>query len=144
MNPHLFLDTNVLLDFFLAREPHAQACAQILDQVAKGQWKASISSVTLTNVAYILGRLEKRRIIEKDILQLLEILQVVPDTGAMFAEAAEAPMQDFEDAVQYVSAIHAECTHFVTSNKRDFRRSRLPVQDPSELLRSLRSTSSSR
>jgi predicted nucleic acid-binding protein len=129
---HPFLDTNVLLDYFLARPPHANSCALILNQAALGKIHASTSATSFTNVAYILGRLEKRRVVEKDILELLQYVKIIPNTAQMLGDAVEMPLHDYEDAVQYVSALGAKCTQIITSNKRDFKNSSIPVLDPSE------------
>ena len=132
-----YLDTNVFLDCFLAREPHGLAAAHILQAAARGQIKASTSAVSICNMAYILGRLEKSRVIERDLHQLLQLIHVVPNTGAMLGEAIELPMNDFEDAIQYGSARQAKCTHFITANKKHFRKCSIQVLDPSEFLRLL-------
>ena len=134
MSQHLFLDTNVLLDYFLACEPHGMACAQILHLAAIRKVKVSTSAVSYCNVAYILGRLDRTRVVERDLQELLTFVNIIPNTGALLGSALDAPLPDIEDAVQYVSAQHVSCSHLITSNKKHFRKCSLKVMDPSEFM----------
>jgi len=131
---HIFFDTNVLLDYFLAREPQGMASAQILNLAAIGKIKASTSAVSFCNVAYILGKVDKSRGVERDLQQLLDFVHIVPNTSAMMGAALIAPLPDIEDAVQYVSAMQASCSHLITSNKKHFKKCAIKVMDPWEYI----------
>jgi predicted nucleic acid-binding protein len=128
----IFLDTNVFLDYFLKREPHWEASARILDMVAHGQIAAYTSSVSFCNLSYILSKLDKNRIVEKDLQFLLNIIQIVPVNGQMLGQALFATLPDYEDSVQYASALKANCEFIITSNKRHFANCKIPVLNASE------------
>jgi len=135
MTSHVFLDTNVLLDYFLARDPHGRSAAQIIHWAASHKLRASTSAVSFCNIAYILGRLEKTRIIEKDLSELLGFVSVIPNTAAMLGTALDMALPDYEDSVQYASALQGKCAYLVTANKRHFHKCSIPVLDPTEFVR---------
>jgi len=132
---HVFLDTNVLLDYFLAREPQGSFAAQILHLAAVGKVKASTSAVSFSNVAYLLGRLDRTRIVERDLQELLQFVKIIPNTAGMLGDALEMPLPDYEDAIQYVSALQGSCSHLVTSNKKHFKKCSIPILEPSEYMK---------
>ena len=137
MTPRFFLDTNVLLDFFLGRAPHADAAARLLDAGLAERYEMYTSAVSFCNVAYILRRIEKSRRIEKDLELLLNCVKIAPNDASQLGHALHVPGPDYEDAVQYVSALATECTHLITSNSRHFRHSSIPVIDAGAAVRLL-------
>jgi predicted nucleic acid-binding protein len=134
MHKKVFLDTNVFLDCFLAREPHWKASAKILDMAAHSHIVAFTSSVSFCNVSYILNKLEKSRVVENDLQFLLNIIQIVPNTAQMLGQALLEPLPDYEDCVQYISALKAECNYLITANKKHFLYSKIPVFNASEFV----------
>lgn len=131
MTPRFFLDTNVLLDFFLARAPHADAAARLLDAGLSHRCEMHTSALSFCNVAYILRRIEKKRRIEKDLELLLNCVKIAPNDASQLGQALHIPGPDYEDAVQYASALATQCTHLVTANLKHFRHARIPVLDAS-------------
>lgn len=45
---------------------------------------------------------------------------------------------DFEDAVQYFSALQSGCTVIITRNGKDFRKSTIPIMTADEYLKSIK------
>lgn len=128
------LDTNVVLDLFLQRQPFVTEATAIWRANTIGKITAYVSAVTLTNVFYVArkaGDLNSARQIIRDILSSLQIGLV----DARVLQNAEAlPISDFEDAVQIASAQVASVDCIVTRNPRDFKASPLPVYEPSAFL----------
>jgi predicted nucleic acid-binding protein len=137
MTSKIFLDTNVFLDNFLKREPHWEASARILNMAVYGQIAAYTSSVSFCNINYVLNKLEKNRIVEKDLQFLLNIIQIVPVNGQMLGQALLEALPDYEDSVQYASALKASCDFIITANKRHFSNCKIPVLNASEFVGNL-------
>ena len=137
MFKRIFLDTNVFLDCLLAREPGWQAAAKILNMAAKNEVSAFTSSVSFCNMAYILNKLEKARIVENDLQFLLDIVQIVPNTAQMLGQALIEPLPDYEDSVQYVSALKVECNYLITANKKHFLHCKILVMSAAEFVSGL-------
>lgn len=123
------LDTDVLLDVALAREPHAAHSAAVLRWAEEGA-EAAVAWHTLANCAYLLkgdGR--------PFLTRLLRIVEVAPTGTADARRALELPMTDLEDALQAVAALAWGADAIVTRNVRDFRRSPVRALTPSVFLK---------
>ena len=128
------IDTNVILDLFLNRQPFVTEATAIWQANAIGKITAYVSAVTLTTVFYVArkaGDLHSARQVVKDILSSLQIGAV--DSGVL--QNAEAlPISDFEDAVQIASAQAALLDCIITRNANDFKASPVPIYEPSAFL----------
>lgn len=127
----------MLLDFFLAREPFARQASLLLDAGLRHRCEIYTSAVSFCNLAYILHRIEKKRLIEKDLELLLNCIKIAPNDASQLGKALLFPSPDYEDAVQYTSALETKCTHLVTSNGRHFRNARIAVLDANEAVKLL-------
>jgi len=82
----------------------------------------------------LLNRLDKKRIVEKDLQFLLNIIQIVPVNGQMLGQALFEALPDYEDSVQYASALKANCDFIITANKRHFSNCKISVLNASEFI----------
>jgi predicted nucleic acid-binding protein len=133
----VLLDTNVVLDALLAREPWKQDAEAILQASRDSQFAANATSLSVANLFYVRRRfmgLEKAISGVRDCLDGFEILPV--DRSTLFAALA-LPGKDFEDNIQIVAAVEAGLDALVTRNPADFTACPLPVWSPQELLAKL-------
>lgn len=129
----IFLDTNVLLDFFLRREGFDEAC-EILTRKYRKEDELFASSLSFSNIAYIAGKKFKGDFIY-DILDVArEMATVTRVDQAIVDQALQLRARDFEDALQYFSALQAEAEAIVTNNVKDFIFSTIPVLTPKQFL----------
>lgn len=125
----VLLDTDVLLDVALAREPHAAQSTAVL-RWAEAGGEAAVAWHTLSNCAYLLkgsGRPFLNR--------LLRMVEVAPAGTADARRAIELPMTDLEDALQAAAALAWGADAIVTRNIRDFRRSPVRALTPAAFLK---------
>ncbi|MEM1043789.1 MAG: PIN domain-containing protein [Bacteroidota bacterium] len=129
----MLLDTNVVLDVLLKRQPHAADAAWLFGQVERGHLDGLLGATTLTTIHYVarktLGDAETRG----HVGTLLRLFEVAPVTRAVLEDALALPFGDFEDAVLHEAARHAGAEGVVTRNVADFTRASLSVYTPSEL-----------
>jgi predicted nucleic acid-binding protein len=119
----ILIDTDVLLDVALAREPHLAASVAVLEWAQSGG-EAAVAWHSLTNCSYLL---KGGRSFLRNLLQIVE----VPDVGTRDAEwAVESPMTDLEDAFQAATALAWKADFIVTRNLRDYRKSPVPAISP--------------
>jgi predicted nucleic acid-binding protein len=116
----VLLDTNILLDLLLAREPWAAEAARLLDTIAAGRVRGYVASHALTTVYYLVARARDAAVARTAVADLLALLTVVPLEGADFLRALTVPTADYEDAVQVAAALRAGADLLVTRNPRDF------------------------
>jgi predicted nucleic acid-binding protein len=136
----IFLDANVLVSVVNKEYPAFTACARVLSLADRPGFILFTSSLSLAITWYFAekkhGRVQARKKIE-NLLAHIQISDCGPkETGdALRLKTAE----DFEDALQYFSALNSGCQTVVTSNTGDFHFSVIPVFEPDDYLRALAS-----
>jgi len=136
----LLIDTNVVLDVILAREPWAHEAAALLDACGRGSARAHIAAHALTTIHYLVARALDRRAATAAISDLLELVTVVPAGDADFRRALTLGVADFEDAVQVTAFLQCGASILVTRNSRDFRAAKIETRTPGEVLALMAST----
>jgi hypothetical protein len=89
--------------------------------------------LSLCNIAYIIRKITPNQDVQKTINDLSSLLTLTPIDSAIIQKALLANYKDFEDAVQYQSALSfSAISHFVTRNKSDFQETTIPIMLPTE------------
>ena len=135
----VLIDSDVILDLLLDREPFADLSERIFESLVAGRMQGYVTSAALLNIYYItrkaLGRNTAldcvRRLLETDGLEVFAVDKQHIQTALNFE------LTDFEDAVQAAVAEVAEIDFIVTRNTRDFRQSPVPAVLPEEILEKL-------
>lgn len=131
----VFLDTNVVLDFLMEREGFQQDAETILAQAYNGKFCLFLSSLSFSNIAYIARQLYKGDQLY-DLLNQVRGLVSVSEVDSWVVDLAlKLRAKDFEDALQYYSALKANADIIVTRNLKDFSFSDIKVASPKDFLR---------
>jgi len=130
----VFVDTNVLLDVLANRVPFAADSSCIWTLAERGRIEAGVSVISFNNVYYVLRRHGGRASAEKALRLLRDVFRPVAFDTQLLQQAVDAGFDDFEDAVQYFSAIRDEAGCLISRNPDHFPRSGLPVLTPKEFL----------
>lgn len=134
----VLLDTNIIIDFFLEREPFFADANAIFEAIATGQVEGYLSASSVTDIFYICRRLTQNREEAKTIVrQTLAVLNVCSIDRSVLEQAIDSGISDFEDAVQIAAAIAANLDAIVTRNARDFQTNQIAVVSVSQLLEQL-------
>jgi predicted nucleic acid-binding protein len=133
----LLVDTNVLLDVIGHREPHWRAASRVWTLAETGHLDACISAISYNNIYYIVRRWGGRDRAEHALCLLRDIFETVDLTRKVLMQAMDAGLPDFEDAIQYFSAVHAGADIIVTRNLADFPRTGPTAITPAEWLATL-------
>ncbi len=136
----LLIDTNVVLDVILAREPWVHDAAMLLDACGQGSARGYIAAHAVTTIHYLVARALDRRAATAAISDLLELATVVPAGDSDFRRALTPGVADFEDAVQVTAFLQCGARVFVTRNSRGFRAAKIETRTPGEALALIRST----
>ncbi len=140
MVPKLFIDSDVVIDFFTDREPHVNPASELFELNERGDIKLYLSAVSINNIYYIvrryLGHVQTLEVVE----QLAEITEIVGTTKSEIMQALRNDFSDFEDSIQYSSAITIEGIEaIITRNIKDYRNSQIAVLTPLNYLKLFRS-----
>ena len=130
----LLIDANILLDVLQNREPFVKESSVIWKLCETGKAEGFVSSLTFANLVYIMRNELDPATIE-DILQKLGLIFRSADLKASdITDAAKLHWDDFEDAVQSVTAMRIGADYIITRNIRDFSKSRITAFTPAELI----------
>jgi len=135
----VFLDTNVLLDFLLDREPFNDDVSEIIEYSISEAFKLCVSSITITDTNYIIGRSEGVKSANKKTKKILDLVSVENVGESTVQKSSNSKFKDFEDGVQNFCASEANHKIIVTRNVKDFKESKLSILTPKEFLIKLNS-----
>ncbi len=131
----ILLDTDVILDLFLDREPFAEAAAMLWQAHEQAYLTAYVSAITPVNLFYIARKFKGWDMAHQAVSELLAALPVCPVDHAVLQAGSASDFKDFEDAVQHASAAAGGIEAIVTRNIKDYQSASLPVYTPDEFLR---------
>jgi len=133
----LFLDTNVILDLLGERSPFFDSIAKITTLADQRKLILVASPLSFTTVEYVLTKFES----SESVLNKLRKFKIICKIGEVNEETIEKGLnsnfKDFEDAVQYFTAIKANTAIIITRNGKDYKNSTIPVMTAEEYLSSI-------
>lgn len=127
MKKKVFVDTDIIYDLLGAREPFYNSAACLFTLADEGKIQVYISALSLANIHYLLSK--KTSSDEcKEILRKFKILvHVAPLTEKVIDLALNSEFPDFEDAIQYYSALQNDIEVLITRNLKDYRKAQIIV-----------------
>ena len=123
----VFLDTNIVLDFLGERETFYDAVAKILTLADKKMIQVFTSPTSIGNAFYVLAKYENAKIALEKIRKFKLLCSISVMDEEVVEKAINSDFKDFEDAVQYYSAVSANCDMIITRNEKDFKNSMIPI-----------------
>jgi predicted nucleic acid-binding protein len=135
----LFVDTNIVIDLLTKREPFYEDAAKLFSLADKNKIKLSLSTLTFANTNYILQKTNSVST-TREILRRFKILISILTIDDKIIDLAlnDNAFIDFEDAIQYYSAIENNQEMIITRNLKDFTSSKLPVMSASEFIKTIK------
>jgi predicted nucleic acid-binding protein len=133
----ILVDTNVILDIVLAREPFFPTSAHLFKGALEAGIEVYLSATTITDLYYIARKAKGRTAALAFIEDLLGLVEVAAVDKAVILHALKSEIYDFEDAVQESAAVREGITAIVTRDAEDFRASHLTIHSPESFLNDL-------
>lgn len=137
MMTRLFIDTNVMLDLMGERMPFYESAAKIASLADKGQVTIVVSALSYATVSYFLTKYENSEIAKSKLRKFKIVSEICPLDELIIEKGLNSNFSDFEDSLQYFSALTSECDILITRNGKDFKDSQIPVMDAAEYFKSL-------
>jgi len=136
MEYKLFVDSDVVIDFFTDREPHANPASEIFELNEQGIVKLYLSAVSINNIYYIVRRFLGHKKTLEVVETLTEMTEIVGTTKNEIIQALKNDFTDYEDSVQYSSALTIlDLDAIITRNTKDYRNSSIAVMTPLDFLK---------
>lgn len=134
----LLIDTNVILDYLLARPGFREDAMRVFSLAAYDDTYEFVSSSAVTDIFYHVNKeLRDSYAAQQKLRDLLRIITVLDVTQADINRALDLNWKDFEDAVQYSVALANRVDIIITRNHKDFEGGPIPVLSPKEFLDSI-------
>jgi len=131
----IFIDTNILIDVLAERMPFYDASAAILSLFEQDKAEGFISAMSFNNTHYILVKKAGRNRALKAMRTLLDTFNVVALDEKILSRSIDAEFGDFEDGIQFFSAMRCDADYLITRNVKDFPHKDIPILTPEEFLK---------
>lgn len=130
----VIVDTNVVLDVLLDRDPFVKTAAEVFRLVEESRIDAFICATTVTTIDYLLEKALPKTAARNALRRLISLFEIATVNRPVIERALRSKIKDFEDAVLNEAGHMAGADFVITRNTKDFKGSSLKVCDPSEFL----------
>lgn len=129
------IDTNIILDVILKREPFYNISAKVLSLSKYDNIILYVSASAITDIYYISNQTLRNKNEAKNILSnLIKIVSIASVSENEIRNALSLLWKDFEDSVQYSVALLQEMDGIITRNKNDYKDAEIEILGPEEIL----------
>ncbi|GIZ10108.1 PIN domain-containing protein [Flavobacterium sp. UMI-01] len=133
----IFLDTNVILDLLGERVPFFDSIAKVATLADQKKLSLIVSPLSFTTIEYVLNKYEPSETVLNKLRKFKIICEVCEVNEETIDKALNSNFKDFEDAVQYFSALQSNCSIIITRNAKDFKNATIPIMTADEYLSSI-------
>ena len=134
----ILVDTNIILDVLLKREPHNRAAQVIMTKCAEREITGYLAAHSILNIFYVLRKEYSQAERRKFIRNLCEIFRISDLNAEKIMLAIDnEQFSDYEDCLQEECAVAETVDYIVTRNPADFKQSRVKVVEPDEFMKLL-------
>ena len=136
MEYKLFVDSDVVIDFFTDRAPHVNTASELFELNEQDLIKLYISAVSINNIYYIVRKfLGHKKTLE--VIELLsEMTEIIGTTKNEIIQALKNDFSDYENSVQYSSALTIKgLDAIITRNIKGYKNTSISVMTPLNFLK---------
>ena len=131
----VFIDTNIIIDLLAKREPFYLESLKLFSLADSNKISLTISALSIVNTHYILNDIMKLKD-SRSILGKFKVLVHSYELTDKIIDLAlnDLKFKDFEDGIQYYTALESQSNSIITRNLKDFKHATIPVMSPKEFL----------
>jgi predicted nucleic acid-binding protein len=140
----LFIDTDVIIDFIIDRQPFSREAAQVFTLIDQKKIKGYTSALCYSNLYYVLSKYATHKKVITMLNELSELVGILKVVDYIIKASLASDFTDFEDAIQYYTAQeYKRIDVIITRNIKDYKKSSLPVMTPETFMKTYEQTTSS-
>ena len=131
----ILIDTNVIMDFILKRQPFSDDAKKVIDMSLEDSVQGCIAAHTIPNLYFILRKhltAEQRRDILLKFCRMFTVVGI--DADKLESALQNVEFSDFEDCLQVECAEDFEADFIITRNIKDFQNSAVAAIEPAEFI----------
>lgn len=129
----LFVDNDVILDLLLERNGFNYS-AKVLEHIENKKVTGFTSPIIFTNTFFILTKYSNKNNFWHALRKLRNLFKITNINQTIVDQALASEFKDFDDAIQYFSALNSNVDYLVTRNKKDYLQKEIFIISPKELL----------
>ncbi len=133
----VFVDSDIILDLLAKRDPHYIHSSKLFTLIDKKEITAFTSPLIFANLHYLLRKLTSNISALKYLRKLKTLINILPTDEKVIEQALNSEFRDFEDAIQYFTAVNNGINVLLTRNKRDYKKSKIPILTAEEFIKTL-------
>ena len=130
----LLVDTNIVIDLLSKRDDFFQEAQELFTLADNKKVELFVSALTFANTHYLLAKHQKLDEARKTLIKFKVLVEVSELNDKIVELALASDFKDFEDAIQYHTALENGVDIIITRNKKDFKNSKLPIMTAKEYL----------
>lgn len=132
----LFVDSDVVIDFFTDRALHAKPASELFELNEQGVVNLYLSAVSINNIYYIVRKFLGHKKTLEVIRLLTEMTEIIGTTKIEIIQALKNDFADYEDSIQHSTALTIkDLDAILTRNIKDYRKSLIAVMTPLNFLK---------
>ena len=137
----ILIDTDVTLDFLSKRNGFYESANQLFSLLDLRKIEGFSTPVMFSNLHYILSGISGKTVVIDLLKKLRSKIKIISVFETHIDSALNSGFPDFEDAIQYFSALDQSIDFIITRNKKDFGKSIIPVMTAEEFIHYFKSIS---
>jgi predicted nucleic acid-binding protein len=131
----ILCDINIFIDIFLERKKYYDSSAKIFSLVEENKLSGFICSISYGTIYYLLSKEVNKLVAIKTLEKIKLVFKTASVDDKVIDLSIVSDFTDFEDAIQYYSAVNNKVNFIITRNKKDFKKSEIPVYTPEEFIK---------
>lgn len=134
----VFIDSDIILDLLAKREPHYIFAARLFTLIDQRKIIGFTSPIVFANLHYLLKKLKSNSSALTSLRKLKTLIKILPVDERVIEQSLNSNFTDFEDAIQYFTAVNNGITILLTRNKTDYKKSKIPIASAEEFLKTIK------
>lgn len=130
----VFVDTNIIIDILAQRIDFYEDSQDFFTYAIENKIQLVVSTLSFVNTHYILSEQMKKTKVRNTLRKFKTLVTVLPFDNKILELSLGDEFKDFEDGIQYFIALENSCDAIITRNKKDFKKSQIPIMSPKEFL----------
>ena len=126
-----------MMDLLCMRDPFFIPIAKIASLADKNEVELATSALSFATTSYFLTKNESIDSCKNKLRKFKSISKIGSLNEQIIEKSLNSNFTDFEDALQYYSALNADCQIIITRNGKDFKFSEIPVMTAEEYILSI-------
>ena len=130
----ILLDTNIILDLLLEREPFCDDAKAIFEMIELNKLNGYLCATSITTIYYLISKSINKSKADDIIGKLLQLFNIADVNKNILIKSLKNNGKDFEDSVIYTSAEYFNIDVIITRDKKGFKQSNIKVLKPNDFL----------